>query len=90
MLKSIDVPKIQSKHNITLAYQLRRNRADNWIIVISSERGIRMRDNGSFNGGLCLVVYAMELIYAATQPGSVVDGGDEELAQRFHSDYSND
>lgn len=46
-----------------------------------------MRDNGCFDGWLGLVVYAVELIYAATEPGSVVDGGDEEFPQRLHFDY---
>jgi hypothetical protein len=43
-----------------------------------------MRDNGSFDGWLFLVVYAIELIYTAAEPGSVVDGGNEEFAQRLH------
>jgi hypothetical protein len=45
-----------------------------------------MSDNGSFDGWLFLVVYAIELIYTATEPSSIVDGRDEKLAQRFHFD----
>jgi hypothetical protein len=43
-----------------------------------------MCDNGGFDGRMCLVVYAIELIYTATEPGSVVDGGDEEFTRRLH------
>lgn len=46
-----------------------------------------MCDNGGFYDRQLLIVYAVKLIYTATEPGSVIDRRNEKLAQRLHFEF---